>query len=403
MKKLIPIVGTILCLIIGMAHADTPPPGTVGIKGGTDGTKIGNVGDALKVSGTSTISGSVTANQGTQGSSGSPWWVNVTNANIPVTQSGPWTVGRNWFLNSGTDSVSVIGSVTTSNASIGSNNSTAPSSSTQIGGYDNTGLLQSIKVDTLGNTPQSTDRGLATNSLIYGLTTGGGGGYVPVKVNPSGTMTVDASGSTVAATQSGTWNLTNISGTVSLPTGAATSTKQSDGTQKTQIVDGSGAVIGPAQAISGTNYEPVVLAASATPGSAVVARSIQVAGSDGTNARTLSTDASGNLNVNSVAATGRTTVNLVRNDYSSANVTTAAYTQLIASTADTTNYIYVFDSSGQTLFLAVGAAASEVNKFYIVPGGNGIVNLTIPSGSRVSVKAVSGNATAGELSLTLLK
>lgn len=39
-------------------------------------------------------------------------------------------------------------------------------------------------------------------------------------------------------------SITNISGTVSLPTLASTSTKQSDGSQKTQIVDGSGNVIG---------------------------------------------------------------------------------------------------------------------------------------------------------------
>lgn len=47
----------------------------------------------------------------------------------------------------------------------------------------------------------------------------------------------------VQAAQSGTWNITNVSGTVSLPTLASTSTKQSDGSQKTQIVDGSGNVI----------------------------------------------------------------------------------------------------------------------------------------------------------------
>ena len=39
----------------------------------------------------------------------------------------------------------------------------------------------------------------------------------------AGSITVDG---TVAATQSGTWNITNVSGTVSLPTGAATSAKQ---------------------------------------------------------------------------------------------------------------------------------------------------------------------------------
>jgi hypothetical protein len=49
------------------------------------------------------------------------------------------------------------------------------------------------------------------------LTTGG-----LLRVDP-GTVTVTG---TVAATQSGTWNITNISGTVSLPTGAATAAKQ---------------------------------------------------------------------------------------------------------------------------------------------------------------------------------
>lgn len=45
---------------------------------------------------------------------------------------------------------------------------------------------------------------------------------IPVTDN-SGSLTVDG---TVAATQSGTWNITNVSGTVSLPTGAATAAKQ---------------------------------------------------------------------------------------------------------------------------------------------------------------------------------
>ncbi len=51
----------------------------------------------------------------------------------------------------------------------------------------------------------------------------------------AGTFAVQLTGSTN--------NINNISGTVTLPTLAATSTKQSDGTQKTQIVDGAGAVI----------------------------------------------------------------------------------------------------------------------------------------------------------------
>lgn len=85
-----------------------------------------------------------------------------------------------------------------------------------------------------------------TRSVITGETTAGGGGFVNVKVNPSGSLTValgDITGvvgqatmanslpvvlasnqSAIPVTQSGTWNINNISGTVTLPTGAATET-----------------------------------------------------------------------------------------------------------------------------------------------------------------------------------
>jgi hypothetical protein len=66
-----------------------------------------------------------------------------------------------------------------------------------------------------------TDNSLAglTRAVITGVTTGGGGGYVNVKVNPSGALVVNVNG-TVAATQSGTWNIDTI--TNALPTGTNT-------------------------------------------------------------------------------------------------------------------------------------------------------------------------------------
>jgi hypothetical protein len=60
---------------------------------------------------------------------------------------------------------------------------------------------------------------ILTKGIIVGETTGGGGGYVAVKVNPSGALVVDVTG-TVAATQSGTWNIGTI--TNALPTGTNT-------------------------------------------------------------------------------------------------------------------------------------------------------------------------------------
>ena len=106
-----------------------------------------------------------------------------------------------------------------------------------------------------------TDYSLAnlTRAVLAGRSSTGGGTYYNVKVNPSGSLitaigditgivgqntmanslpvaiasdqtaipVTDNGGSitvdgTVAATQSGTWNITNVTGTVSLPTGAAT-------------------------------------------------------------------------------------------------------------------------------------------------------------------------------------
>ena len=73
--------------------------------------------------------------------------------------------------------------------------------------------ISGVTNKTLGTPIVSTDTGLVVNAVMHGLTTGGGGGYVDVKVNPSGALTVDA-------TQSGTW-------TISLPTNASTESTSS--------------------------------------------------------------------------------------------------------------------------------------------------------------------------------
>lgn len=104
---------------------------------------------------------------------------------------------------------------------------------------------------------------------------------VTIANNSTGVLSVDDNGTsltvdgTVAATQSGTWNITNVSGTVSLPTGAATAANQSTIITAVQLLD------------------DVV----ATDGSAALTKLYQVGGTDGTNAQILSTNASGHLNI----------------------------------------------------------------------------------------------------------
>lgn len=80
---------------------------------------------------------------------------------------------------------------------------------------------------------------------------------------------------TINAAQSGTWNINNISGTVALPTGAATAANQSTQITALQLLD------------------DVV----ATDGSAALTKLYQVGGTDGTNAQILSTNVSGHLNI----------------------------------------------------------------------------------------------------------
>ena len=70
-----------------------------------------------------------------------------------------------------------------------------------VSGNVNT-TISGVTKKTLGTQVVSTDTGLVINAVMHGLTTGGGGGYVDIKANPSGALTVDA-------TQSGTWNVNN--------------------------------------------------------------------------------------------------------------------------------------------------------------------------------------------------
>ena len=78
-------------------------------------------------------------------------------------------------------------------------------------------------------------------------------------------------------------------------------------------------------------------------------------------------------------------------------ITTADFTNVDLVTGADINRVEVFDSSGETLSFYVGPVASEVRQFHIFPGGNGAVDLFIPSGSRIDIKADSANTAAGEL------
>lgn len=250
---------------------------------------------------------------------------NASLASIDSKLTAPISTSRTWTLSSGTDSVTVIqgtspwvisGTVT---ANAGTNlNTSLLALDTSVNG-----ILLSQASTTVGQKGPLVQATAVAISPVYTsgetdpltMTTSGrlrtdlgsiDGSLISTGNGVSGTGVIrvaiasDNTAFSVNAVQSGTWNINNITGTISLPTGASTSATQTDGTQKTKIVDGSNTTVGPVTTLSGVNYLPVVTTSSATPGAAIVARSTQIAGSDGTNAQTISTDTSGRVNTKNI-------------------------------------------------------------------------------------------------------
>lgn len=95
-------------------------------------------------------------------------------------------------------------------------------------------------------------------------------------------------------------------------------------------------------------------------------------------------------------------VTSVRTLYSPTPVGSVTPVAIVASLPANCSEIDVFDSSGQTLELMIGASGSETRQRIIPPGGSGRVPQWLPQGSRVSLRALSATASAGEDDFTCL-
>ncbi len=88
--------------------------------------------------------------------------------------------------------------------------------------------------------------------------------------------------------------------------------------------------------------------------------------------------------------------------YAGTNVTTSAYTTLVAATPYNVSKIQVCDTSTKLLKIAVGAASSEVDAFTVNVSGCVLVPFAIAAGSRLSIEAIDATATVGYNSLSFL-
>jgi len=366
----------------------------------------------LPVSGAVSVSGPVA--QGAPGPVASPWPVVVVAASpVPVTgtffqatqpvsiastvgvtqSTSPWVTSRNWTLSSGGgDSVlaaqsgtwninNITGTVSlptgaatsalqsTINTTLGTPMQNSGGSVTAIqatGSNLHVNVDNTIPVTISGTLPVNVVSPLPTGTNSIGQVTANAGTNLNTSAlaletggnlaGINGKLTTTANGLKVdgsAVTQPVS------AASLPLPTGAATSANQTNASQKSQIVDGSAAVFGPTTTISGTNYLPVIQASSGTSGSVVPARSTVVAGSDGTNAQTLSTDSTGKLNVNlsgtiSLPTGASTSALQTTGNTSLASIAAGTPTSLGAKT--TANSMAVNIASDQTVPVSIASA-----------------------------------------------
>ena len=160
-----------------------------------------------------------------------------------------------------------------------------------------------------------------------------------------------------------------------LPSGAATSAAQTDGSAKTQIVQG-------ANTLAVDSSGQLAIQSGGLTGSAVPTRAVQVGGTDGTLLRGLLTDTAGRLQTNQIGAATLTAGTLTLSTTAAALGGTLACSAVLvqADPANTTN-VLVGSSASQTLVLT--------------PGGS--VRLGVSDRSQVWAKAVSGTPTLNYL------
>ena len=229
---------------------------------------------------------------------------------------------------------------------------------------------------------QGTDKGLVTNTIIHGLTTGGGGGYVDVKVTPSGAMVTETTLAGLDAAILGQDTMANslpvviasnqtaipvtdngssltVDGSVSisssaLPAGAATETTLADIKTSVQLID---------NAVSGNELQVDVVAPLPS-----------------------GTNTIGKVDVNTLSVIDLLDAGIL--DTSSTNIAGSASspTQVVASLAAATKKMQILDTTGAFIGLYTGAAASEVLQLVIGPGSDQTIEHAIPAATRISLK-----------------
>ena len=210
----------------------------------------------------------------------------------------------------------------------------------------------------------------------------------PLRTDPTGTTPQPAS-------QSGTWNINNVSGAVSLPTGASTLTAQNTGNVSLSSIDGKTPALGQALAAGST---PVVLTASQistlTPLTTVTV--IQPTGSN----LHVSVDSSTLPSGSATSANQATEITnlgfIVTSSQQAANNTAALNLTPGTTTAGSTGPMVL----GAVTTTAPSYSSGQVNPLSLNTAGSlrtEVTSSVLPSGASTSALQTAGNASVASL------
>lgn len=177
---------------------------------------IGGNGSITITSGTITVQNEVEI----KNDSGNPVPISVTSLPLPTGSATETTLSA---INTKIPSLGQALMVASSPVVIASDQSAIPAS--QSGTWNITNISGTVSLPTGAATAANQDTGNTSLSNINAKTPNLG----QVTMAGSSPVVIASDQSAIPASQSGTWNVNNISGTVSLPTGAATSALQTTG------------------------------------------------------------------------------------------------------------------------------------------------------------------------------
>jgi hypothetical protein len=288
---------------------------------------------------------------------------------------------------------------------------------------DGAGDIADVKL--LSDSITATDKGLVVQSAIHGLSSGGGGSYVELKVTPSGAAVVDGSG--VTQPVSGSVSVSNFPATqpisaasLPLPSGAATSANQTTANSSLSSIDSkTPALVSGRQPVDGSGVtQPISAASLPLPSGASTEATLALIKAKTDNLDVLLSTRTKPADSQHVTVDNPTSSVSVSNFPATQNVAVTSSVAVVARTTDEQTLQGVYYYHGGANLVQAAADAATAGRFWIInPVGSTVTvrvksiefasqlgsALAAPTSPRLTIERVSFTGTASGASLAPAK